>query len=65
MALTYLPAEGVTLQMIDAKKKDLRLGKAVFVPFRGNDGGYAGANAGGYQILLNFRGEKTISLRYR
>lgn len=56
LALTYLQAEGVTLQMIDAKKKHLGLGKAVFVPFRGNDGGYAGANAGGYQILLNFRG---------
>jgi diguanylate cyclase (GGDEF)-like protein len=56
LALTYLQAEGVSLQMIDAKKKHLQLGKAVFVPFRGNDGGYAGANAGGYQILLNFRG---------
>jgi len=42
------------------------LGQAVFVPFEANDGGYVGADAGGYQILLNFRGSaqsfRTISM---
>ncbi len=56
LALIYLQAEGISLKMIDEKKKHLRLGKAVFVPFRDNDGGYVRANVGGYQILLNYRG---------
>lgn len=66
LALMYLEAESVTPRMIDAKKKHLGLGKAVFVPFTGNDGGYARTNSGGYQILLNFRGRRerfqTLSL---
>ncbi|MCC5897357.1 MAG: adenylate/guanylate cyclase domain-containing protein [Phormidium sp. BM_Day4_Bin.17] len=34
----------------------LQLGRRVFYPFEANDGGYVRADAGGYQILLNFRG---------
>lgn len=56
LALMYLETEGITLKPGDASKKQLKLGKALFVPFTGNDGGYVGADAGGYQILLNFRG---------
>ncbi|MBW4492153.1 MAG: CHASE2 domain-containing protein [Oscillatoria princeps RMCB-10] len=67
LALMYLQAEGIAPQRADPKKTDLKLGQAVFVPFAGNDGGYVGANAGGYQILLNFRGPQTsfptVSLR--
>lgn len=33
----------------------MKLGKTVFVPFEANDGGYVRADAGGYQILLNFK----------
>ena len=54
VALMYLEAEGITPEAIDKTKT--RLGRATFVPFTGNDGGYARTNAGGYQILLNFRG---------
>lgn len=56
LALMYLEKEGIQLQQIDPKNKSLRLGKAVFIPLTGNEGGYVGANAGGYQILLNWRG---------
>ncbi|MCU0517572.1 MAG: CHASE2 domain-containing protein [Oscillatoria sp. Prado101] len=67
LALMYLQAEGITLERAGAKKTHLKLGQAVFVPFAGNDGGYVGANAGGYQILLNYRGPQTsfqtVSLR--
>lgn len=66
LALKYLEAEGITLRMIDAHKKQLGLGKAIFSPFTGNDGSYVRANSGGYQILLNFRGKpeqfRTVSL---
>jgi CHASE2 domain-containing sensor protein len=34
----------------------MQLGKTVFYPFEKNDGGYSNTDAGGYQILLNFRG---------
>ncbi|GET37936.1 CHASE2 domain-containing protein [Microseira wollei] len=54
MALIYLKAEGVNGKQIDENR--WQFGKAVFQPFEPNDGGYVGADAGGYQILLNFRG---------
>ncbi|NEP13147.1 MAG: CHASE2 domain-containing protein [Symploca sp. SIO2C1] len=64
LALMYLEAEDINLKPIDDQR--LGLGKAVFVPFSGNDGGYVRANEGGYQILLNFRSMpdsfRTISL---
>lgn len=67
LALMYLETEGITLKSVDATKKHLRLGKALFVPFKENDGGYVDADSGGYQILLNFRGPKqnfyTVSLK--
>ncbi|MBE9229780.1 CHASE2 domain-containing protein [Phormidium sp. LEGE 05292] len=67
LALMYLESHGVKLQTIDPKKKILGLGKAKFVPFTGNEGGYIRTNSGGYQILLNYRGSledfQTISLQ--
>lgn len=53
LSLMYLETEGITLHR---ERGQLRLGQAVFVPFRGNDGGYVRADDGGYQILLNYRG---------
>jgi CHASE2 domain-containing sensor protein len=55
LALTYLQAEGITPKKIDENRT--QLGKAVFVRFEENDGGYVRTDAGGYQILLNFRGK--------
>ena len=66
LALMYLKSENITLEVINPKKKHYQLGKAVFTPFTGNEGGYIKANSGGYQILLNFRGTqenfRTVSL---
>ncbi|MBD1938101.1 CHASE2 domain-containing protein [Microcoleus sp. FACHB-68] len=66
LALIYLKEKGIGLEMVDAGKMHLKLGKALFVPLKGNEGGYAGLDAGGYQILLNYRGTqdsfKSISL---
>ena len=58
LALTYLEERGISLEVIDDRKKHFRLSRAVFVPFKKNDGAYYNANAGGYQILLNYRGQK-------
>jgi diguanylate cyclase (GGDEF)-like protein len=66
LALEYLAAQGITLEKVEGKTQQLKLGKAIFVSFRGNDGGYVRADDGGYQILLNFRGRQdnfqTISI---
>jgi adenylate cyclase len=64
MALRYLKAEGVN--QVELGDERVRLGKTIFNRFEGSDGGYVGADSGGYQILLNFRGPpsnfSTVSL---
>lgn len=56
LALEYLEAEGLELEETNTQKRYLKIGKAVFKPFLGNDGPYVRATSGGYQILLNYRG---------
>jgi CHASE2 domain-containing sensor protein len=64
LALIYLESVGITPEPLEENR--LRLGQVTFTPFNENDGGYVRASAGGYQILLNFRGPlenfHTISL---
>lgn len=55
-ALDYLKAENIQLEPVNTSQMIYRLGKAVFIPFRSNDGGYINTDARGYQTLLNFRG---------
>ena len=57
LALMYLEQEGIELEAINANKKIYGLGKAVFTPLTGKEGEYSKAETGGYQILLNYRGE--------
>lgn len=54
LALLYLEAEGIIPEDLDGAK--FKLGKQVFTPFEANDGGYVRADAGGFQLLLNYRG---------
>lgn len=56
LAWLYLEAEPNFDPAAQTHPEYLQLGPAVFVPFEANDGGYVRADAGGYQILLNFRG---------
>ncbi|WP_041781416.1 CHASE2 domain-containing protein [Allocoleopsis franciscana] len=66
LALTYLETKGIKLEIIDETKQKYKLGKATFTPFNAHDGGYFFADAGGYQILSNFRnlrqGFRTLSM---
>ncbi|PZV15524.1 MAG: adenylate/guanylate cyclase domain-containing protein [Pseudanabaena sp.] len=66
LALAYLKEKNIELEVLDAEKQKYKLGKATFVPFESNDGGYVRADMGGYQILSNFRnfkdGFRTVSL---
>jgi adenylate cyclase len=56
LALLYLATEGVVPQPGEPDPSHLRLGQVTLAPFESNDGGYSGADAGGYQFLLDFRG---------
>lgn len=64
LALIYLEAEGIIVEDIDETK--FKLGKQVFAPFESNDGDYVRSDAGGFQLLVNYRGPsqhfETVSL---
>ncbi len=55
LALLYLQAAGVTPQSDAQHPEYLRLGRTTLEPFEPNDGGYVRADAGGYQILMDYR----------
>jgi adenylate cyclase len=65
-AAKYLEAEGILPQVAEGTDNWWQFGETVFPPLRPNDGGYVRADAGGYQILLNYRGPvrtfETVSL---
>ncbi|MFP4653211.1 MAG: CHASE2 domain-containing protein, partial [Phormidium sp.] len=56
LAWLYLQQESGFDPEAQTHPEYLQLGQRVFYPFEANDGGYVRADAGGYQILLNFRG---------
>ncbi|MBD2356060.1 CHASE2 domain-containing protein [Tolypothrix sp. FACHB-123] len=56
LSLMYLEPKGISLTALDKDGNNLQLGKAVFIPLRGNEFSYRGADVGGYQIILNYRG---------
>ena len=66
LALLYLEKEGIALERVPEDENKFRLGKTVLAPFEAFDGGYVRADAGGYQVLLNYRGPsryfETVSL---
>jgi adenylate cyclase len=55
LALMYLQEKNISLENT-AKGDRQKLGKAIFSPIKGKDGGYANIDWGGYQVFLNFRG---------
>jgi diguanylate cyclase (GGDEF)-like protein len=56
-ALTYLADDYIYLEQVEpAQSKTYQLGEATIKPFAANHGGYVRADAGGYQMLLNYRG---------
>ena len=58
LALLYLQAEGITPQSDASNPHHIRLGRTTIWPFEPNDGGYVGADARGYQFLLDFKGAR-------
>lgn len=56
LALLYLQSEGITPQPGPGDPGLLRLGRTTIRAFEPNDGAYVGADARGYQFVLDFRG---------
>ncbi|WP_414515794.1 CHASE2 domain-containing protein [Nostoc sp. PCC 9305] len=56
LALLYLKPEGITAKPSATNSNYLQLNRGVFPIFEANDGGYVRADAGSYQVLLNYRG---------
>src|SRR5262249_42295105 len=56
LALLYLKAEGVSPRPDPVNPSFLRLGQTTIRPLEPNDGAYVGADARGYQFLLDFQG---------
>ncbi|WP_392534352.1 CHASE2 domain-containing protein [Nostoc sp. C117] len=56
LALLYLKPEGITSKPSANNSNYLQLNHAIFPTFEANDGGYVRADAGSYQIILNYRG---------
>ncbi len=55
LALHYLEAEGIAPEMGE-EIDHWQLGKTLFSPLSASDGGYVRTDAGGYQLLINYRG---------
>ena len=59
LALGYLAGEGVVPEPDPVHEEWMKLGKTSFRPFETNDGGYVGADASGYQFLLDHARDRT------
>ncbi|MBE9046935.1 CHASE2 domain-containing protein [Pleurocapsales cyanobacterium LEGE 10410] len=62
LAIDYLQDKGIELKPLDGDRYSL--GKAIFNRLNSNDGGYVKADAGGYQILLNYWGTENNFQQY-
>ncbi|BAZ09649.1 putative Chase2 sensor protein [Calothrix sp. NIES-4071] len=65
LAFRYLQANGIPSNNLPDDK--IKIGKTLLSPIKPNYGGYVRADAGGYQILLNFHGTQkqfqTVSIQ--
>ncbi len=63
VALKYLEADGINLEVVNPKTQQYRLGKALFQPLTPGDAGYQARHSGGYQVLLNWYGNENAFRR--
>jgi adenylate cyclase len=57
LALDYLSALEIEPEVLDDRGFLLQLGQGQIKRFSKNDGGYVNADTGGFQILMNYRGD--------
>ena len=56
LAMFYLDAQGISPEIVPGTNNWWKFKDTIFKPLSKNDGGYVRADAGGYQIFLNYRG---------
>jgi Predicted transmembrane sensor domain len=56
LAMFYLDNQGISPQIVEGTNNWWKFNNTVFKPLAKNDGGYIRADAGGYQVFLNYRG---------
>jgi adenylate cyclase len=64
LAMAYLAPEGIGPKADGDDPARMRLGAATLLPLEAWDGGYAGTDASGYQMLLDYRGAPAPFLRF-
>ena len=64
LAMAYLAPEGIAPKADPADPARMRLGAATLAPLEAWDGGYAGTDASGWQMLLDYRGAPAAFPRY-
>ena len=64
LALAYLAPQGIAPRPDAGDPARMRLGEATLAPLEAWDGGYAGTDASGYQMLLDYRGAPASFRRY-
>jgi adenylate cyclase len=64
LAMLYLQAEGIMPQPDASNPEFIKLGKTTIRPFESNNGGYVGADSGGYQFLLDLKSAQKEFLSY-
>ncbi len=57
LAYLYLDTMNIYVGLAPPDNQLIQVGKVVFTPFASNDGGYVRTSDGGYQVLLNYRGD--------
>lgn len=60
VACTFLRGEGIAPAPDPEAPEHMQLGRTTFRPIEPDDGPYTGADAGGYQFLLDYRGPKSF-----
>ncbi len=67
LAMLYLAAVEIGPEIVPNTENWWQFGEVVFIPFESNDGGYIRADAGDYQVILNYRNQpqrfETVSIR--
>ncbi|MEM1366791.1 MAG: adenylate/guanylate cyclase domain-containing protein [Cyanobacteria bacterium P01_H01_bin.15] len=67
LAALYLKQEGISLSIAPGTNNWWQIGDVVYAPFEETDGAYVRADAGDYQVLLNYRDSnahfETVPLR--
>ncbi len=58
LSLLYLKAEQINMEVLDAEKSQVKLGKTIYEPLKKTDGSYFDLDIGGYQVMANFRNLK-------